>query len=349
MKKIKLFIGGVVNVNNAQNINCRSLIKYLDKDKFEITALQSKRKKILKDLDVSYIVIYEPIKIFKYFAFFLGIIKSDICYFPKTECISWCFFLCKLLNKKKFRTIESIIDERLTATLNKSNKSYIIKDYKRTENLFSITKFMKSYNYSAHAIESENNILYLGIDDNIKIKESTFIRSEGLKNVIIIGHDLKRKGVDEFLELAKIHPDLIFNIVGGNEESFGEKTKKKYGNVNFYGPQSSEFISNLLTSMDLMVLPSHSEGFPKVILECAANGVPSLVYSSYGATEWIKNNHNGFVANNKSEFFDCFMKIKNDPNLLFDIKNNLRGLVNQFRWSKQISNWEVAIEKVYNS
>ena len=34
-KKIKVFLGGYVNCTNAQNLNCRALAKYLDKDKFE--------------------------------------------------------------------------------------------------------------------------------------------------------------------------------------------------------------------------------------------------------------------------------------------------------------------------
>ena len=36
MKKIKIFLGAFVNYQAAQNINCRSLSKHLDKDKFEV-------------------------------------------------------------------------------------------------------------------------------------------------------------------------------------------------------------------------------------------------------------------------------------------------------------------------
>ena len=38
-KKIKVFLGGYVNCTNAQNLNCRALAKYLDKDKFECAVM----------------------------------------------------------------------------------------------------------------------------------------------------------------------------------------------------------------------------------------------------------------------------------------------------------------------
>ena len=39
MKKIKIFLGAFVNYQAAQNINCRSLSKYLNKDKFEVSTI----------------------------------------------------------------------------------------------------------------------------------------------------------------------------------------------------------------------------------------------------------------------------------------------------------------------
>ena len=39
MKKVKIFLGGYINYTNAQNLNCRALAIYLDKDKFEIFTL----------------------------------------------------------------------------------------------------------------------------------------------------------------------------------------------------------------------------------------------------------------------------------------------------------------------
>ena len=52
----------------------------------------------------------------------------------------------------------------------------------------------------------------------------------------------------------------------------------------------------ILKTVDLHILPSRNEGFPKVVLECAAAGIPSLLFSDYGAKEWMEG---GFVVDKK--------------------------------------------------
>ena len=39
MSKIKVFLGGYINYTNAQNLNCRAIAGYLDKDKFLVSTL----------------------------------------------------------------------------------------------------------------------------------------------------------------------------------------------------------------------------------------------------------------------------------------------------------------------
>ena len=51
-------------------------------------------------------------------------------------------------------------------------------------------------------------------------------------------------------------------------------------------------------------MPSKSEGFPKVILEAASVGIPSIVYDSYGASEWMQNNKNGFIVKDFQNVID---------------------------------------------
>jgi glycosyltransferase involved in cell wall biosynthesis len=348
MSKIKIFIGGVINISNAQNINCLSLVKSLDKSRFELYTLQSSRGEIIKDTNAKYFVIREPIKLFKYVAFLWGIIKADVCYFPKTECFTWNSYFCKLLNKKYFRTIESVIDEKIVNQLNKNKKSYIIDDYRRSDNLYAITEYMKDYNYKHHDIQCKAETLYLGVDDDIP--KERINQSSDIVNVIIVGHDLIRKGVEEFIELSENHQEVTFHIVGsGNNrinmyKKSNEQNKSK--NIIYHGPLGREELNKVLKIVDLLVLPSHSEGFPKVILECAAKGIPSLIYSSYGAKEWIENDINGFVCDNRSDFFEKFSLIKNNPTLIKEVKGNLQSLFNKFKWSVCVSKWEKVIRDV---
>lgn len=346
MSKIKVFLGGVVNVPNAQNINCLSLSKFLDSERFEVITLQSSRAKIVEDICAEFVVIKEPVKLFKYFAFLWGIIKADICYFPKTECMSWNFFWCKVFGKKYFRTIETVFDERLLSTLKTGKKEYVIEDYKNTENLYAITKHMKDFNLKSQSIICKSKILYLGIDDDSQGK--TAVKAIGsLKNVIIVGHDLMRKGIEEYLELADIHPDITFHIVGSGNNKIDLANCNKDNNIAYHGPLNRTELNSVLENIDLLVLPSHSEGFPKVILESAAKGIPSLVYASYGANEWMTDNQNGFVAVSKTDFFNKLALIKNDTELLRNVQPNLSELFAKFTWSSRIGEWEEVIESIY--
>ena len=57
----------------------------------------------------------------------------------------------------------------------------------------------------------KKKILYLGVnseDFNINTKKRS------LKKVLMIGNDLVRKGIYDYLELAKKFPDILFFIAG---------------------------------------------------------------------------------------------------------------------------------------
>ena len=60
-------------------------------------------------------------------------------------------------------------------------------------------------------------------------------------------------------------------------------------------------INIIFEQSDLMFLPSKSEGFPKVILETASAGIPSIVYNTYGASDWMENKKNGFIVTDLDE------------------------------------------------
>lgn len=92
-KKIKVFLGGYVNFTNAQNLNCRALAKYLDKDKFKCAALTlySGNLAINENLDsVKLIKCRRPARIWWYIAYFRGIMWCDVAYLPKGELWGFC-------------------------------------------------------------------------------------------------------------------------------------------------------------------------------------------------------------------------------------------------------------------
>ena len=109
-----------------------------------------------------------------------------------------------------------------------------------------------------------------------------------------------------------------------------------------------ETISEIFKKSDLLFVPSKSEGFPKVILEAASAGVPSIVYDSYGASSWIDNRKNGFVVSSFNHVEELVNELLENPVLLHEVSKNTEDLAHRFDWKKIINDWEKVIEDLYN-
>ena len=55
-----------------------------------------------------------------------------------------------------------------------------------------------------------------------------------------------------------------------------------------------------LAMSDIFVFPSYREGFPNVVLEAGAMGLPSIVTDINGSNEIIENNINGIIVPSKN-------------------------------------------------
>ena len=123
-KKIKVFLGGYVNCTNAQNLNCRALAKYLDKDKFECAVMLFPNGNLPVDSDLDGVKLFScrhPIRYWHYITFLCGIMWCDVAYLPKGEIWKFCSKCLKLFRKKSFITVEGVI---FGTNLEKSNSSF---------------------------------------------------------------------------------------------------------------------------------------------------------------------------------------------------------------------------------
>jgi glycosyltransferase involved in cell wall biosynthesis len=353
-KKIKIFLGAYINSTNAQNLNCRALANHLDKSKFEVFSL-SVFSGNLNQLNIKGLKVFKcfrPLRVSKYFGHLWGLWHCDIAYLPKREIMGWNRFLLNLLRKKSFSTVEGILDEKNmeSAMATRGNYTGVIKSFKGFDRLFSITKFLGKYNYENHGIISEEKPLYLGTNTEPFLNEGKTISK--LEHIIYIGRLFERKGVYDVLSIAAKFPQLQFHIVGDGDQKEAILRKiedKQLKNITIYGILDHANLGDLLTTMDLHILPSRSEGFPKVTLETAAAGVPSLVYSDYGAQEWITHHHNGFVVDTPEQMIETIQQLKESPELLQLNSKNAMALAKQFDWRMVIKEWEEEIIKLHQS
>ncbi len=146
-------------------------------------------------------------------------------------------------------------------------------------------QFLKFSNYrnNVHMIEGS------GLQtDNLRLKS---IFNEKLK-VIYIGRLLKEKGILEYLKIAdsfKDNNDIEFYVAGdtdpGNKSSINKeelgliKNQTNYlGNIN---------IGTDLYNYDILISPSHHEGFSRVVLESAYVGLYCIVNDIPGTRNLI--------------------------------------------------------------
>jgi len=357
MKKKKIFLGAYINYLNAQNINCKSIATHLDKNKYSVKTLLFGNKSIENLKGVSYIKVSQ--RVFSpcnTFAFLRGVFWADICYFPKhhsTPKIALRF--AKILNKKFFTTIEgNMCNRRVKSMIDSFNGVKNMQNYfSLIPNIYGITKHI--IQNAKCGVKLNNSPLYLGVEKDNFIPEKKQI----LKNIVFIGSLIRRKGVEDFFKLANIFPNLNFHIIGNISKkrtvnlkdkwkNKGDKNKKIEfsDNIILHGKINREDLPQKLKKIDLLFLPSRSEGFPKVILEAAASAIPSIVYHDYGALEWMTTDENGFVLNSFDDVIKKINQLIDNPELLQKNSEGSLSMSEKFEWKNLIKNWEEVIDNL---
>ena len=347
MKKIKVFLGGYINYSNAQNINCRDVARFLDKDKFDVFTL-SLWSGNLSHIEMKGVRVFNcffPHRISVYFGYLWGIYNADVVYLPKNEYLRFNSVILKLLNKQCFMSVESVYNDEYISFARKKNISPFTKvlSFSYADRLYPITKFIGKFVGGKYDLKIEEDILYLGCDvisfvNNKEIYE--------LENVLMIGNALDEKGVYEYLDLSSKFRDLIFHIVGsGHDLDNKEKLFAKYSNVIYHGVLDHSELNQLFLQIDLHILLSKTEGFPKVVIEAAAAKIPSILYSHYGASEWLLNGQDCFIIDNINQVVEKLQFLKDNPMELNKLSQNAYDSSKKFSWDKQIKHWERIIIK----
>ena len=340
-RKTKIFLGAFLNVINAQNLNCLSLAKHLDKDKFTTYGLSMHSVPSVKTRAIMFNCFY-PFRISSMIGFLWGVLKCDVIYLPKHHSTPrWILILSNILGKKLVTTIENdICDLEKESMLNSfGGQKSLVNHFKYIPNIFGITQHI--IDNANCGVRLEEKVLYLGVETDLfsnKVRES-------LINIVFIGSLTKRKKLEEFLQLAQEFPHINFNIIGGGVDRRPLKMQATE-NVTFFGQLNQEELAYKLNTMDLLFLPSRSEGFPKVILEAAACGIPSIVYSDYGAHEWLGNYQNGFVVNDFIDVVGIVKKLEDDNQLLSNISKGAHIMSLKFDWNLIVKDWEKVINNL---
>ncbi len=170
-------------------------------------------------------------------------------------------------------------------------------------------------------------------EEAIKKYKEYFKIKDNDKVIISIGWFFKRKGIDDFINVAKKLPDYKFIWFGHQPKwqtqgKILKEIKNKPDNVIMPGYISGPIIKGALQAADLMFFPSREETEGIVLLEAMATSLPILVRDIKVYDPWLKNKYNCYKEKDINGFITAIPQILNDENR-FIYANNAYECVNE--------------------
>lgn len=134
-------------------------------------------------------------------------------------------------------------------------------------------------------------------------------RKEGVFTFCFVGRVVRDKGINElvsaFVRLQKKYTQIRLFLVGPFEKNLDpvsvetEKQILEHPAIDFMDFQKD--IRPFLVASDVLVFPSYREGFPNVVIQAGAMGLPSIVTDINGCNEIIEQDKNGVIIEPQNE------------------------------------------------
>ena len=127
------------------------------------------------------------------------------------------------------------------------------------------------------------------------------------KTVISVGHTIARKGLPEFLELARRMPDVRFLWFGWTDPrlvpaAITRAIRNAPPNVLFPGFVDRERLREAYQGADVFAFLSHEETEGIVVLEALACGIPTVLRDIPVYDGWLEDRNTVYKASNPGEF-----------------------------------------------
>ena len=145
-----------------------------------------------------------------------------------------------------------------------------------------------------------------------------FSRDKGSRELIACSNNLTKSGLP--------HTLLLIGPVEGDGEALRDLDPRT-SQVLEIGPV--EDVAPYYSMMDLLVLPTHREGFPNAVLEAAASGVPAVTTDATGAVDSVIDGQTGYVVPARDDYAlaEAVKTLVQDAELRYELGKNARAWV----------------------
>lgn len=167
-----------------------------------------------------------------------------------------------------------------------------------------------------------------------------------------------RKGLKEFISIAKQNPDIKFMWVGGEYTEhpsmvlfykvFARKgdvnLNKLPGNMLMTGYNKD--VTGALSASDIFFFPSRHETQGLALVEAAANARPIVTRDLPVFREWLNHGYDCLMGSSEEEFNNCIRQLADDPVLMRRLGSEARRSAEKHH---NIVNTSKQLGQIYNS
>jgi capsular polysaccharide biosynthesis glycosyltransferase capM len=182
---------------------------------------------------------------------------------------------------------------------------------------------------------------------------------------VFVGRIVSDKGINElikaFSQLQAVENNepagIKLLLVGGLENDLDPLNPETLAEIN----QNKDIISvgfqqdvrSFFAIADALIFPSYREGFPNVVMQAGAMGLPSIVSDINGCNEIIIEGENGLIipSKNVEKLKEKMLTLAKDKNLYTKLKGNSRRMIeNRYEqsvvWNALLEEYEGLLQSV---
>jgi glycosyltransferase involved in cell wall biosynthesis len=210
---------------------------------------------------------------------------------------------------------------------------------------------------SMSRVKRQIRVLYKSVDtklfspaeDKAVLRKQLYITPDAFL-AIFVGSLTDDKGIMELIEawkeVSKRVPEALLVIIGSGP--LHDDLVRVGQSVDVCGTKPNTEVALWMKASDVLVLPSHNEGLPNVVLEAMACGLPVVATSVGGIPEAVVQGETGFLVPPKDhqELAARILALAQNPDLRRSMGIAARRRIETvFRWENYVS----GVMQVYRS